>query len=75
MEKDLRQFEEKKKNSLISEAIYKNNKLLYNLKQEINNLSFEIMNKETPVENREKLSGKFLFIKKQRSLLYPELPN
>ena len=75
MEKDLRQFEEKKKNSLISEAIYKNNKLLYNLKQEINNLSFEIMNKETPVENREKLLGKFLFIKKQRSLLYPELPN
>ncbi len=58
MEKDLRQFEEKKKNSLISEAIYKNNKLLYSLKQEKNNVSIEIMNKETHFENKEKLLGK-----------------
>jgi hypothetical protein len=62
MEKDLRQFEEKKKNSLISEAIYKNNKLLYSLKQEKNNVSIEIMNKETHFENKEKLLGKLIII-------------
>lgn len=57
MEKDLRQLEEKKKNTLISEAILKNNKLLYILKQDRTNISKEIKLKESNVENKEKLSG------------------
>lgn len=58
MDNDLRLFEEKKKNTLISEAIYKNNVLLFNLKQEKSSISKELKTRETVVENKDKLIGK-----------------
>ena len=58
MDNDLRLFEEKKKNTLISEAIYKNIVLLFNLKQEKSSISKELKTRETVVENKDKLIGK-----------------
>ena len=61
MEKDLRNFEEKKKNTLLSDTIYKNNILLYNLKQEKANIQREITSRESVIDNKDKLNGMKIF--------------
>ena len=62
MERDLRNFEEKKKNTLMSETIYKNNILLYNLKQEKANIQREIKSRESVMDNKDKLNGINIFL-------------
>ena len=57
MEKDLRYYEEKRKNTLMTEAIYKNNILLYQLKHEKTNIYKELKSRESMIDNKEKLIG------------------
>lgn len=57
MEKDLRYYEEKRKNTLMTEAIYKNNILLYQLKHEKTNIYKELKSRESIIDNKEKLIG------------------
>ena len=57
MEKDLRYYEEKRKNTLMTEAIYKNNILLYQLKHEKTNIYKELKSRESIIDNKDKLIG------------------
>lgn len=67
-EHELAQLEEKRKNSALSDIIYKNNILLYSLKEEKSILVVEIKNRESTMDNKDKISGILCFNKKRKKL-------